>query len=51
MELASSFNTMCKSFNNNSQIGTVSTFSELVHTDFKGEVNALCWFRNLEGNF
>ncbi|MFC6876741.1 DUF1826 domain-containing protein [Flavobacterium myungsuense] len=29
----------------------VSTFSELVQTDFKGEINALCWFRNLEGDF
>jgi hypothetical protein len=38
-------------FSNNSQIGTVSTFSELVNTDFKGERNALCWYRNLEGDF
>ncbi|MNX65388.1 hypothetical protein D3C86_964480 [compost metagenome] len=29
----------------------VSTFSELVNTDFKGEMNALCWYRNLEGDF
>lgn len=29
----------------------VSTFSELVQTDFKGEINALCWHRNLEGDF
>ncbi len=38
-------------FTNNKQIGAVSTFSELVHTDFKGEMNALCWCRNLEGDF
>ncbi|MNQ92228.1 hypothetical protein D3C85_1076470 [compost metagenome] len=29
----------------------VSTFSELVHTDFKEEMNALCWYRNLDGDF
>jgi hypothetical protein len=38
-------------FSNNSQIGTVATFSEFVNTDFKGEKNAICWYRNLEGDF
>ncbi|MCZ8198204.1 MAG: DUF1826 domain-containing protein [Flavobacterium sp.] len=38
-------------FSNNKQIKTVPTFSELVSTDFKGENNALCWYRNLEGDF
>ncbi|HEY6144268.1 MAG TPA: DUF1826 domain-containing protein [Flavobacterium sp.] len=38
-------------FSDSSQIGMVSTFSELLHTDFKGEMNALCWYRNLEGDF
>ncbi|RZK04612.1 MAG: DUF1826 domain-containing protein [Flavobacterium sp.] len=33
------------------QIGTVATFSELVHTDFRGALNALCWYRNLDGDF
>jgi Protein of unknown function (DUF1826) len=42
---------MSHAFSDNSQIGVVSTFSELVHTDFKGETNALCWHRNLEGDF
>jgi len=42
---------MSHAFSDNSQIGVVSTFSELVHTDFKGEMNALCWHRNLEGDF
>lgn len=42
---------MNNTFSANSQIGLVSTFSELVHTDFKGEMNALCWHRNLEGDF
>ena len=42
---------MSNIFSDNSQIGMVSTFSELVTTDFVGERNALCWFRNLEGDF
>jgi hypothetical protein len=42
---------MSNTFSDNSQIGIVSTFSELIHTDFKGETNALCWYRNLEGDF
>jgi hypothetical protein len=42
---------MSHTFSNNSQIGIVSTFSELVHTAFKGETNALCWYRNVEGDF
>ncbi|WP_026714283.1 hypothetical protein [Flavobacterium daejeonense] len=33
------------------QIRRVSTFSELVNTEFKGTMNALCWYRNLEGDF
>ena len=42
---------MSNTFSDSSQIGIVSTFSELIHTDFKGETNALCWHRNLEGDF
>ena len=42
---------MNNTFSDNSQIGVVSTFSELVHTDFKGEMNAMCWYRNLDGDF
>jgi len=42
---------MSHPFSNQKQIGIVTTFSELVQTDFKGENNALCWYRNLEGNF
>jgi hypothetical protein len=42
---------MSNSFSDSGQIGMVSTFSELVNTDFKGERNALCWYRNLEGDF
>ena len=42
---------MSNIFSDSTQIGIVSTFSELVNTDFKGEMNALCWYRNLEGDF
>ncbi len=42
---------MSNSFSENSQIGLVATFSELVQTDFKGTTNALCWYRNLDGDF
>jgi hypothetical protein len=42
---------MGNTFSDSSQIGMVSTFSELVNTDFVGEMNALCWYRNLEGDF
>ena len=42
---------MNHTFSDNSQIGMVSTFSELVNTDFVGERNALCWYRKLEGDF
>ncbi|MCV9927610.1 DUF1826 domain-containing protein [Flavobacterium sp. LS1R49] len=42
---------MSNIFSDSSQIGIVSTFSELVDTNFKGEMNALCWYRNLDGDF
>jgi hypothetical protein len=42
---------MSNTFSNSSQIGIVSTFSELVNTHFKGDRNALCWHRKLEGDF
>jgi hypothetical protein len=42
---------MNKTFSDNNQIGLVSTFSELVQTDFKGEMNALCWHRSSDGDF
>lgn len=41
---------MSTTFLDNDQIGTVATFSELVQTEFKGKQNALCWYRNLEGD-
>ncbi|GAB0156271.1 DUF1826 domain-containing protein [Chryseobacterium sp. Alg-005] len=33
------------------QIKIVDTFSELVDTPFQENTNALCWYRNLDGNF
>lgn len=42
---------MCQTFSSNNQIGVVSTFLELINTDFKGAMNALCWNRHLEGDF
>ncbi|KAF2337002.1 DUF1826 domain-containing protein [Flavobacterium daemonense] len=42
---------MNNTFSDNDQIGVVSAFSDLVNTDFKGEMNALCWYRNLDGDF
>ena len=42
---------MSNTFSDSSQIGFVSTFSELVNTNFQGEMNALCWYRNLDGDF
>ena len=42
---------MNNTFSDNDQSGIVATFLDLVNTDFKGERNALCWYRNLEGDF
>lgn len=42
---------MSNTFPDSSQIGMASSFSELVNTNFQGERNALCWHRNLEGDF
>ncbi|WP_336958939.1 DUF1826 domain-containing protein [Chryseobacterium contaminans] len=42
---------MNDTFSDNHQIGIVSTFSELINTDFYGEVNAMCWYRHLDGDF
>lgn len=38
-------------FSDDNQTGTVSTFSELVNTNFQGAINAICWSRNLVGDF
>lgn len=35
----------------NNQILEVSSFSDLVNTNFQGVLNAICWSRNLAGDF
>lgn len=42
---------MNPTYSDNKQIGIVATFSELLTTDFIGDRNAICWYRNLEGDF
>lgn len=42
---------MNNTFSDNNQIQVVSTFSELVNTSFQGDMNAICWYRNLAGDF
>ncbi|MCX8523007.1 DUF1826 domain-containing protein [Chryseobacterium formosus] len=42
---------MSNTFSDHNQIEVVSTFSELVNTNFEGNVNALCWERSLIGDF
>ena len=42
---------MKDNFSNSAQIEVVSTFPELVHTQFHGTMNALCWRRDLDGDF
>ncbi|KAF2510544.1 DUF1826 domain-containing protein [Flavobacterium foetidum] len=42
---------MNNTFPLSNQIAVVSTFSELVNTDFNGEMNALCWYRNFDVDF
>ncbi|MCH7393456.1 DUF1826 domain-containing protein [Acinetobacter dispersus] len=38
-------------FSSNTQIKTVSSFSELINSHFQGDMNALCWYRHLVGDF
>jgi hypothetical protein len=38
-------------FSDHNQIGVVSTFFELINTSFQGAMNAVCWNRNLNGDF
>jgi hypothetical protein len=42
---------MTNTFSGNNQISVVSTFSELVHSNFQDDMNAICWSRNLAGDF
>ena len=42
---------MNNTFSKHQQIGEVSTFMELVNINFHGAMNAICWNRNLDGDF
>ena len=42
---------MTDSLPSNNQIQTVTNFHDLVSTPFRGENNALCWTRELIGDF
>ena len=42
---------MKNTFSDNKQVNVVSNFHELVNAHFQGEMNALCWSRNLLGDF
>ncbi|MFS4474386.1 DUF1826 domain-containing protein [Chryseobacterium sp. T20] len=42
---------MSNMFSDHDQVGVVSSFSELVNTRFQGAMNAICWYRNLMGDF
>jgi predicted RNA-binding protein len=42
---------MQPAFSDNNQVRVVTTFSELVNTTFQGEINAICWNRDLLGDF
>ncbi|PTT38938.1 DUF1826 domain-containing protein [Chryseobacterium sp. HMWF028] len=42
---------MSNTFSENGQIEVVSSFSELISTHFHGTMNAICWYRNLIGDF
>lgn len=42
---------MTNTFSDTPQIEVVSTFPKLVNSNFHGDMNALCWHRNLVGDF
>jgi hypothetical protein len=42
---------MNSKFSNTNQVSMVSSFDELIHTQFQGAMNAICWHRNLTGDF
>lgn len=42
---------MSNRLSDNKQVGIVATFAELVNTHFQESTNALCWHRNLDGDF
>lgn len=38
-------------FADSSQVGVVSSFEALIDTEFRGSINAVCWLRDLTGDF
>ena len=42
---------MSESISDHHQIKTVSSFKELINREFQGDNNAICWQRNLVGDF
>ncbi|HFE9905749.1 TPA: DUF1826 domain-containing protein [Acinetobacter baumannii] len=42
---------MTNTFSDHKQVEVVSTFAELVNTHFQANKNAICWHRNLVGDF
>ncbi|MEN8412387.1 DUF1826 domain-containing protein [Acinetobacter bereziniae] len=42
---------MTHTFSDHPQIRLVSSFDELIKTAFQGDTNAMCWHRNLTGDF
>ncbi len=42
---------MKNTLSDNNQIKVVSTFPELTNSSFQGNMNAICWHRNLVGDF
>ena len=52
MKLGLLFNSHMKNtLSDHKQIGVVATFPELVNSKFQGNMNAMCWYRNLAGDF
>lgn len=42
---------MTNTISDSNQIKVISTFSELINLPFQGNMNAICWYRNLVGDF
>ncbi|KCY47413.1 DUF1826 domain-containing protein [Acinetobacter nosocomialis] len=42
---------MTNTLSEHKQVEVVTTFAELVNTQFQGDKNAICWARNLAGDF
>ncbi|WP_199141029.1 DUF1826 domain-containing protein [Pedobacter sp. ASV12] len=42
---------MNSKFANSSQVGVVSSFEALIDMEFRGSINAICWPRDLTGDF